>query len=200
MKRKLVKKTSSATKRTKYVSPNPNTNLTTYSGPIVRRIERQAKDTKTIVLTEFVTVASSGAGVINLVQAGNPSTASNWADTNTVWGEYRLLGFTCFFMPFNRYSKTTTNVSPTAVVVDRRNSTALTSLANAAAHASCQMKSLEDPWSITIKMDGEEEANFLAVSSPNAFQWLKFYATGLTISTNYGYLFVSYRVQYRNVE
>lgn len=200
LKRKAPSKSSGKVKRPFIQSSNPPITNVVYNGPIVRRIERAAKDLKTIVLTEIQTLTSTAGGVLNTVFSGNPSTAANWSDTNAVWGEYRLLGFTVFFMPFNRYSKSTTNTTPVLAVVDRRNATALSSTTDAARHASCVMKSLEDPWSITIKMTGEEEANFIVVSAPTAFQWLKLYTSGLSASTSYGYAFITYRVQFRNVE
>lgn len=178
----------------------PRADANSYYGPIVRPIERQARDTKTMVLNNFYTLTSTAGGVIADVIPGNPSNASNWADTNTVWGEYRLLGFSISFMPFNRYSKTTTNCVPFAVIIDRRNSTALASTTAAASHASCVMHSSEDPWTMSVKMSNAEESQFIAVSSPSAYQWFKFYASGLTVSTGYGYLLVTYRVQFRNVE
>lgn len=196
----VTRKKYTPRKKTYKSNPNPSVEATQYSGPIVRSIERQARDAKTLVLNQFYTLTSTVGGVIADVISGNPSSASNWADTNSVFGEYRLLGFSITYMPFNRYTKTTTNSTPFAVVIDRRNSSALTSLANAASKAACYIQSSEDPWTMTVKMQGDEESQFIAVSAPTAFQWFKFYATGLSVSTSYGYLLVTYRVQFRNVE
>jgi len=62
------------------------------------------------------------------------------------------------------------------------------------------MMSLEDPWTITVKMASDDEADFQPVNTPTSVMWVKMFATGLTVSTAYGDLFIRYRVQFRNVE
>jgi hypothetical protein len=85
-------------------------------------------------------------------------------------------------------------------VVDRRVSTALASYDAGVSHESHKLLSLEDPWTMEVLMDGSEEAQFQAVSGPVSVTWIKLYATGLTVSTTYGKVFVEYLVQFRNVE
>jgi len=177
-----------------------STSAQAYRGPAVPRWAFQANHTTEMVLTDNSDLASTAGGAIATVFGSGPSGCPNWADTNTVWGEYRTLAMTVEYYPNNRYSKTTTTCVPLAVLVDRRNSTALTSYDNATSHEACRLLSLEDPWRQSIKMEGTEEAAFSAVSGPNDFFWVKLYATGLTVSTTYGKIFVKYLVQFRNVE
>jgi len=153
-----------------------------------------------MILVDNVDLASTVGGVIADVYGSSPAGAPNWGDTNSVWGEYRTLAVTVEFRPNNRYSKTTTTCVPIAVVTDRRNATALASYDNATSRESCRLLDLEDPWSQVLKMDGSEEAQFVAVSGPLSFYWIKLFATGLTVSTTYGKVFVKYLVQFRNVE
>lgn len=171
-----------------------------YRGPAVPRWAFSANHTDTMLLVDNVDLASTAGGAIADVYGNSPSGAPNWADMNTVWGEYRTLAMTIEFYPNNRYSKTTTTCVPLAVVVDRRNATAYASYDAATSHETARLRSLEDPWRVEIKMDGSEESQFIAVSGPTSSNWLKLYASGLTISTTYGKVFIKYLVQFRNVE
>jgi len=171
-----------------------------YNGPVSMRVFSGGDHTTTLLLTYQTTLVSDAGGVISTVFGNNPSSAGNWADTNTVWGEHRVLAFKVEFFPYNRYSKTTTTCIPVVVDVDRRSATALPNMAAATSRETAKLKSLEDPWKIEAKMKGSEEAQFLAVSSPNSFIWIKTYTSGLTVSTTYGLILVRYLVQFRNVE
>jgi len=159
-----------------------------------------ANNTHTIELYDQVLLASDGAGTIFNVYGADPSGSPNWGDTNAVWGEYRVLAFKVRFRPSNRYSKTTTTCVPGFGVLDRRNATALATLDAAIVHESSKELSLEDPWEMGGKMSGSEESQFRVVSAPVALMWIKLAFTGLTISTNYGLIVVSYLVQFRNIE
>lgn len=171
-----------------------------YIGSAVPRWAFQANHTTEMILTDNADLASTAGGTIADIFGNAPTGAPNWADTNTVWGEYRTLAMTVEFYPNNRYSKTTTTCVPLAVVVDRRAATALSSYDNATSRESCRLLSLEDPWRQVVKMEGSEESQFVAVSGPTSSNWIKLYATGLTVSTTYGKIFVKYLVQFRNVE
>jgi len=171
-----------------------------YVGPIIGSPFNDANHTTTLLLIYQTSLASTVGGVVADVFGNNPSSASNWGDSNAVWGEYRVLAFRLEFYPVNRYSKTTTVTFPVLVDVDRRNSTALTSFSVAAARETCKMRSLEDPWHEEIRMTGSEESQFIAVSAPTALSWFKLYSTGLSVSTTYGLILVKYLVQFRNVE
>jgi len=50
------------------------------------------------------------------------------------------------------------------------------------------------------EMASDDEADFQPVNTPTSVMWVKMFATGLTVSTAYGDLFIRYRVQFRNVE
>jgi len=177
-----------------------STSAQRYNGPVVSRVFNFGDHTTTLLLVFQTTLASDGAGVIASVFSNNPSSAANWADTNTVWGEYRCLGFRVEFFPYNRYSKTTTTCVPLVVDVDRRSATALASYAAATSRETAKMRSVEDPWFEQATMNGSEESQFLAVSSTTPFIWIKTFGSGYTISTTYGMIIVKYRIQFRNVE
>jgi len=114
-------------------------------------------------------------------------------------GEFRTLGFSVTFKPYNRYSKTLTTTTIPYITIDRRNGTALTSVDDAIRYSTARMMSLEDPWTITVKMHLMMKRIFNQ-NTPTSVMWVKMFATGLTVSTAYGDLFIRYRVQFRNVE
>jgi hypothetical protein len=171
-----------------------------YTGPLKPGWALHANHTTTLLLVDNLTVASSGAGIIADVYGTSPSGCPNWGDTIDIWGEYRTLAMRVRFFPANRYSKTTTTCLPGVRIVDRRSATALASLDAGCTHETAIITSLEDPWRSEIRMNGAEEAQFMAVSGPTSFAWVKLYFTGLSLSATYGTVFVEYLVQFRNVE
>jgi len=181
-------------------NPYPSMKTNSYSGPIIRKKELIGKTSNIIVLNDVIGLSSTAGGAIANVLGSSPSGSPNWADTNTVWGEFRTLGFSVTFKPYNRYSKTLTTTTIPYITIDRRNGTALTSVDDAIRYSTARMMSLEDPWTITVKMASDDEADFQPVNTPTSVMWVKMFATGLTVSTAYGDLFIRYRVQFRNVE
>jgi len=178
---------------------NPPSASAQYNGP-VSPPSLEDMDTTPLFLVWETTLTSSAGGAIANVFGSSPSNAANWANSNTVYGEYRTLGFRVSYFPNNRYNKTTTTCRMLVGVAERRTATALASYATACSHSAVRKLSLEDPWSMVIKMDGVEEASFIPVGAPVDVSWLKFYADGLTVSTEYGLVLVEYQVQFRNVE
>jgi len=171
-----------------------------YRGPVVPRSTLEANTTDTVLLVYQTTLTSTAGGVIATVFGNAPNSAANWADWNTVEGEYRCLGMQVEFIPNNRYSKVSTTCRMLCIDDDRRSSTALASYAAATSRPSCRKLSLEDPWKHAIHMAGAEESQFVAVSAPASVSWIKTYADGLSINTEYGIVLVYYLVQFRNIE
>ena len=168
-----------------------------YDGPIVYPSEVEQADTHTQVLhyTEFL--SSDGAGTIAKVYSTNPSSASEWSILSGAYDEYRVLGLAVKFYPNNRYSKTTTICRPLVTLVDRADSTAMSSYGGAVSFSSSKILSLEDPWTREIKMASTEEAQFLKTTTPAPTMYIKLYADSLTASTSYGMVILYYRIQFR---
>jgi hypothetical protein len=145
--------------------------------------------------TGFIT--SSAGGVVATTFAASPTGSVDWGNLSACWHEYRVIGFRVEFYPNNRYSKTTTTCRPMIVVGDRSNGGALASYSAAVAHESAVKRSLEDPFTFELKMTGVEDAVWTPVGTSFSFGWIKFYADGLSVSTEYG-MYVCYRrVQFR---
>lgn len=177
---------------------------TKYVGPIDSPSFKMASDVHTFLCRNQGALASSGTGVINPVidcylQA---SSSPEWAGLSPNFKEFRVLALKIEFIPWNQYSKpTTTTTTPMYVTADRSDGTALSSLADAVKSASCQIYSIDNRWSRSIKMDGVEESLWTAVgASPattNRF-YLKLFATGLANSTSYADFLVTTVVQFKN--
>jgi len=177
---------------------NPSSTIVNYRGPIITRAERSDTNERVVVLHELATVTSSGAGVLNAVYGSNPSASSNWSSMASAFDEYRTLGMQIRYMPFNRYNKVTTSCIPLLAVLDYNDASSLTSTTDATQYQSVLMKSLEDPHSMTIKMSELTAAAFTTTASPVNLFYIKIYASGLSLSTGYGYYLISRRVQFRS--
>lgn len=183
--------------------PETPASSTVYRGPTEPAIVRESNDLHTLVLHVTNSVASSGAGVINTVfdSAINMQSSPNWADCATLFDEYRVLAMHIKLIPINKYVTATTQVA-LMTVVDRSDSTALTSLSDAISHASCQEHYVGDTIVRVVRMDSVEESIFNDVSSTGAIgpvqrMFVKLYSTGLAASTSYFQYFATYVVQFR---
>jgi hypothetical protein len=163
----------------------------------------------TAVLFAEGLLTSTAGGTINNVFTSGSATWNNFASYAALYDEFRTLGMELEYFPSNRYTKVTTTCVPVLGVVDRADTTALTSFTNALTYASCRPLSLEDPWtsrreyrgssvpSLTIKMRGVEEAQWLPVASTFNAMAIKLWSTGLTAATSYGLFLVRGMIQFR---
>jgi len=185
----VVTKKSPKKKGQKFPTPGPNS--LSYNGPIRITPEKSDTHTQTISMNFTGTVASNGSGVIDSSYSSDPSTYSltDWTNLAALYHQYRTLGILVKFHPYNRY--THTNVcTPVIALVDRGSAGTMGSYQVAMSHESAKIVSWEDPWSISARMNGPEESQFLSVSGPQALFWIKFYSDGLSVSTTYGRFFV----------
>jgi len=176
---------------------NPPSSVVVYKGPIDPKGYKQEAELFTVPFGLQVSVQSSVAGVTALVYSSSPASANDWAACQAIYDEYRVLAMKLKYFPSNRYSKTTTVCRPAVTYVDRDDTALPTSYGQSCKKASSVIRSLEDPWTEVIRMNGQEDATFVTTATVvNAFS-LKLYADGLTISTEYGMMFLEYLVQFR---
>jgi len=168
-----------------------------YAGP-ARLPRSSVQDVTDIMeLKSVLAITSSVGGVIDTVVDNNPSGYLDWSSIAALWDDYRALSLKIEFVPYNRYSKTTTTCKPFYWVIDRDSNGALTSVNAAAQYESAELKSIEDPWHRTAKMLGSPAAQFKTTASPAFTFCLKAYQTGLSASTTYGELLITLLVQVR---
>lgn len=171
-----------------------------YKGPIILKAMKQEEELYTVPLIFTGLLTSSAGGVLDAYYSSDPTSyaLTEWTALAGLYGEYRTLGLEVRFYPHNRYSKTTTTCTPLVVLVDRESPSALSgSYQTAAAHESSEIKSLEDPWKRSAKMQNTEESAFKSTASASVLFSVKFYADGLTVSTVYGRVFVNLLLQFR---
>jgi len=201
MAKKRAKKSKAPGKgKGKMSKGNPPASKIIYSGPVVLKKEIMEQHLETQVLAYNGQLTSTAGGVIATVYANgnsNLGNCANWSSIANVFAECRVIAWEIDYLPFNRYSKTTTTCLPGIRVIDREVSTPLSSIADGQIHESARPTSLEDPWREVVHMSGVEEAQFQSVTSFAATSWIKLYFTGLTVSTAYGQIYLRFRVQFR---
>ncbi len=150
----------------------------------------------TIRLAFDQAVLTDGAGTINSVISNSPVQAQNWTNYAAVFDEYRVLAFKVTFEP---YWASSVVFAPLAAVIDRSDSTALTSYGLAERYASHKKVQGKKPLSRVAGMSTVDESNFTITSAPGSNTWIKFYSALNTASITIGRLNCEMLVQFRGV-
>jgi len=127
----------------------------------------------------------------------SPSGAPDWSNAAGIYDEFRVLGWKHVFRPNNQYSKTTVVCRPGYAIIDRADSTALSSYSDAVSYASRKDITLENIWTMQSKMREINEATWQTTASPASKVWLKIYFDGLSLTTEYGILETIFLVQFK---
>jgi hypothetical protein len=154
-------------------------------------------------LTANATMTSSGAGIIATVYANATylASASDWSTCALLFDEFRVCGLVWSAHPYDKYSKAVTLTRPIIFVWDDVDSTALSNYTNNSEHVVAT--TVDDfnfdrktKWMFPVQPDTAKE--FQNVSNvANISGSLKLYSNGLTASTNYGLLLLTYLVRFR---
>jgi len=170
----------------------------TYKGPIVPPLARGELDVHTQLVAFTATLVSDVSGNIATYLVNNISGATDWSSLSSLYKEYRVLGVRIDYMPHNRYSKVTTICTPFVIAIDHSGSTSTpVSYDELIQYGSAVKKSIEDPWSMSARMSGTEEAQFRPIGTVTPLFGFKLFATGLTANTTYGRYFYYWLVQFR---
>jgi len=178
---------------------DPSPTALNYTGPIITQADRNAAETHVVVISKISSLTTTGGGVIADVYSDDPSGYSDWSHFLAIYDAYRVLAGSFEFRPNDRYSKVAATVGsqPGAIVVDRTDVTALSSLQDAADMSSMKWIDIDDPFKIQFKMTGADEAGFISTASSTAKHWFKLYLSGLANSHTYGISCIRLRVQFR---
>ena len=141
-------------------------------------------------------ITTDGAGALATVVSNSPVQAQNWANYAAVFDSYRVLAMILEFDPFWTVNCT---FAPVASVVDRSDSTALTSYGLAERYESSKKTPGQKRFRQYVNMSGSEEALFKQTSAPVADNWIKLYSSGNTASFTLARLNVVLIVQFRGV-
>lgn len=186
-------------------SPNPPENIVVYRGPIKTKKEKEQISEKTICFSQIVALNTNGSGINAQVIGSNPNACDNWTSIVNIFDEFRVLGMEVAFTPDNKRSgwASTIQFPPIGSVLDHDNATALASLTGTpptvAQYDSGMLHVSQDKWSRTIRMSEVSEAVYLNTGAPSSLMWIKLYFNGgaPSASLTLGYLFITYRIQFR---
>jgi hypothetical protein len=193
-------KTNSRKKKKSNSSINPSENVIVYRGPLQlpQGLQERQKIT-TVTHKGPTTFSASGAGAISITISDDPSTSVDWSLLAGAWDEYRILGFTFHYMPFNRYTSSSANqIGPIFTVIDRDDSTGLTTESQALEYESLKVYYLGDPFKRQVRsMTSIEDASFITTATPVARNWLKGICVNITPSLGVGEFWIDYLIQFR---
>lgn len=155
----------------------------------------------TVLLSGEVACTANGSGVIATVIDDNPSVYSPaWTSLAAAFDGYRVLGFRVTFKPlWGTGGATITYWSIISSVIDRDDSAALASYANAMSYATHKEAAGQQSFSQLSCAQSSEDLTFLSTGSPAARGWVKLYSSGNSASITVGRLMVEYMVQFRQL-
>ncbi len=187
--------------RRKPVNPSPASII--YRGPAKLPQDSLDEDLHTVEVLYIGTLNASAGGVlaVALDSYSQVSSSPDWASLGNLYQEYRVLSWALQLQPWNKYNTpTTTTLAPVYSVLDRSNSTVLSSLSDCAGYSSVRIHPPSTEVSRVIKMADTGEAQFIPTSTFPATQdrlYIKLYSAGNTASiTMYDYL-STFIVQFR---
>lgn len=171
--------------------------MLSYRGPIPTRT---AENGAVVLLREIATLSTGAGTSFNSIIDNNPSGCDNWSEYSTSWSEYRVLGIRFEYVPQFAVNTAVVNVSPLVhCILHMKSNPAITSYPQAFSYGDSHLGHVCRRRLMEWRMSTPEEASFLDTNAPAgvAVAYTN-YAEGLTTATQYGILFVTYLVQFRN--
>lgn len=160
--------------------------------------DRQSAETTLVQLKLMQVVASSAGAVINYTVNANPGGYNDWSSYASDYREYRILATRFHYEPNQNMSYATGLTNSNLIsVVDRIDTTALTSYSGGFNYASSKVSNTGKSHTRTVKMIGIEDAGFSPTATPVTVWTYKLYADTLTASVNYGRVYTTALVQFR---
>lgn len=167
-----------------------------YSGPL-----GPSRDDSTVVVMPLnASISSNGTGDISGTFNNNPSSAVNWSEYSTSWGEYRVLGVRFTYIP--QFSANTTVVSGFSGyhgIIYGTSSLAPANLSEAAATGIARLWNPFRPFVREWRMSSVEQAAWVNTSSPAlTSNCLTLYGQNGSFSILYGNMLIEYTIQFRS--
>jgi len=172
-----------------------------YNGPLVPKPIVRQEQLAEVLLTFNTPVSSDGLGVLTWNITSNPSTSTEWASCAALWEEYRVLKMGLVWAPnYQPFTPSTiTNSQAALVYYSVRDSLASppSSYNTAWQIGSAKMGHTARQHQQVIGMSGYSESLFTNTSTPTQTVAIGAYAQSLTVTTQYGNIFVRWLVQFR---
>ncbi len=154
----------------------------------------------TVRLGADIVITSDGSGLLQTVITNNPSQGQNWSNYASVFDEYRVLMAKAEFDPlWATGGSTQTFWAPIASVIDRSDSTVLTSYGLAERYSSHKKTPGQKKFHQSVNMSSVDDSGFVSTASPAANAWIKFYSSGNSLSLTLGRVNLTLLVQFRGV-
>ncbi len=181
-------------------SINPSSQVIEYKGPL--RVPREISGldiyTTELIVSAFLT--STVGGVIANVFSADPTGDVDWANFSGNYVEYRVLAVTVEYIA-NILDATIAGLAyaPIYIVSDRQLATPIASYGTAAGYRDVIKSPLNRNWTKTARMADVDTSGFSSTGgAPGAgLNYIKVFATGLTVSTTYGNTILRHLVQFR---
>ncbi len=168
---------------------NPSTAVVRYTGPTRLSAATQSNDVIVTEINNAGQLITTAGGTISTVfdAYSQASTGVDWASFINLYQEYRILSMEIELIPYNTYNfPTTSTLGPMYTVTDRGTNAALTSLATTVAYDSMKVQLPSKRIIRQIKMDGLDEAGWIANSASPATGsrlFIKTWSSGNVAST-----------------
>jgi hypothetical protein len=186
-------------KPNKEVITNPSEGVVVYRGPVRLPNQGEQRHTTSVYMTYGPSkITSTSGGLIETVVSNNPSGYNDWSSVAAMWDEYRVLALKMHYSPINKYNSPTNIIKKHIyVLTDRDDGTAIASEALALNFESVKVHMLDESWSHTAKMAGISEATFITTATPVGNMWIKMRSDQVSISQDYGYIWLEALIQFR---
>lgn len=189
------------TKTAKMKSRNsPSETAIVYNGPIRVMDKGIADDSVTQTFTAAFTNATGGTlGLQNYYSTAQVSSASDFASSANTYDEMRVLGFEVTYHPHFELGNSQVSHSAGFMISTHNpnNPGPFTSLNTMAGYQNWVPFNTAKVCKMDWKMASTEEAQFYPSSSPPQSGWIYMFAPAATNTGNYGFISVTYRVQFR---
>jgi ABC-type maltose transport system permease subunit len=175
---------------------------TVYRGPVVPRAFMRADATITVPMVVVTVRSSSGAGGLIFTEVG-PAQSAEFTTYGDIYEEFRCLAMSMSWIPYSQNWGTSAaqSLNQTPLVLwPQRNATGTSavSYAEAFAYAGAVVRSIQSPSTMSVRMEGTLESEWLNTTSSTTVFSVSAFALGLTASSAYGYTFTRYLVQFRS--
>jgi len=176
--------------------------MTVYRGPVVPPATSNANHVEVVRLVYSQPIAANASGLLSASFTNNPTAASDYSSYAGLYSEYRTLATRIRWIPVAQgfQSGTSSNFQGPMVIYTIRSITSYSAppnFAEAYDNDGAKVHHISREWVVTARMNGTPDSDWVPTSSPTATWAHYLFATGLSPSAGYGYIFIDFLCQFR---
>jgi len=176
-------------------------NATSYSGPIEPRLQREAENPVPAVLKTVLALSSDSLGTISIVYTNQPTGSPDFGNFAAIYQKYRVRGMSAKFCPFfvnfaNTAGLALNMVNYVMFLVRDVTTTIPTTYPAAISFDGSSIQSIQVPCKKEIRMNGNPDDLWVDTDSPKPAYGIGMIATGLSFSTLYGQVEITWLVDF----